>query len=58
MIKADIIKNLKDNNLISVNNGVYALPADSQNDHHASQILQVKMYSDQSNSQYMGDKNL
>ena len=50
MIKADIIKNLKDNNLISVNNGVYALPADSQNDHHASQILQVKMYSDQSNS--------
>ena len=58
MIKADIIKNLKDNNLISVNNGVYALPADSQNDHHASQILQVKMYSDQSNSDVSISNNL
>jgi len=50
MIKADIIKNLKDNTLITISNGVFSLPATSQDDHHASQILQVKSYSDQTNT--------
>ncbi len=50
MIKADTIKNLTDNTLVTISNGVFSLPATSHDDHHASQILQVKSYSDQTNT--------